>query len=108
VDEGAVSRNANDVLMLRAQLKSLGEHTVIVNKTADDDAGDAHNLIAQFDSCGLSDHHREGTRVQNRRNVQVGSRDNQQKPPSHRQGWFLVSHTSWSGWVDFISRDSES
>ena len=29
VDEGAASRNANDVLMLRAQLKSLGERTVI-------------------------------------------------------------------------------
>jgi hypothetical protein len=32
VDEGAASRNANDVLMLRAQLKSLGERVVIVNK----------------------------------------------------------------------------
>jgi hypothetical protein len=28
VDEGAASRNANDVLMLRAQLKSLGERRV--------------------------------------------------------------------------------
>ena len=43
----------------------------------DDDAGDAHDLIAEFDNCDLSDHRREGTRVQNRRNVQVGSRDNQ-------------------------------
>jgi hypothetical protein len=34
VDEGAASRNANDVLMLRAQLKSLGERDVITNKTA--------------------------------------------------------------------------
>jgi hypothetical protein len=34
VDEGASSLNANDVLMLRAQLKSLGEHTVIANKAA--------------------------------------------------------------------------
>ena len=33
VDEGAVSRNANDVLMLRANLKSLEERTVIVNKS---------------------------------------------------------------------------
>ena len=46
----------------------------------DDDAGDAHDLLAKFDNCDLSDHRREGTRVQNRRNVQVGSRDNQQKP----------------------------
>ena len=100
VDEGAASRNANDVLMLRAQLKSLGERAVIANKAAleaektrdelhnqieqieqrlqpkrartDDDAGDAHDLLAEFDNCDLSDHHREGTRVQNRLNVQVG------------------------------------
>ncbi len=29
----------------------------------DDDTGDAHDLIAEFDNCDLSDHHREGTRV---------------------------------------------
>ena len=34
VDEGAASRNANDVLMLRAQLQSLGERSVIANKSA--------------------------------------------------------------------------
>ncbi len=34
MDEGAASRNGNDVLMLRAQLKSLVEHTVITNKVA--------------------------------------------------------------------------
>jgi hypothetical protein len=32
VDKGAASRNANDVLMLRAQLNSSGERTVIVKK----------------------------------------------------------------------------
>jgi hypothetical protein len=32
----------------------------------DDDAGDAHDLLAEFDNCDLSDHRREGTRVQNR------------------------------------------
>jgi hypothetical protein len=34
VDEGAVSCNATDVVKLRAQLKSLGEHVVITNKVA--------------------------------------------------------------------------
>jgi uncharacterized membrane protein len=29
----------------------------------DDDAGDAHDLLAEFDNCDLSDHRREGTRV---------------------------------------------
>ena len=33
LDEGATSRNANDVLMLRAQLKSLEECAVIANKS---------------------------------------------------------------------------
>ena len=33
VDEGAASRNANDVLMLRAKLKSLEERAVIANKS---------------------------------------------------------------------------
>ena len=33
MDEGAVSRNANDVMMLRSKLKSLEEHTVISNKS---------------------------------------------------------------------------
>ena len=33
VDEGAASRNANDVLMLRANPKSLEEHTVMANKS---------------------------------------------------------------------------
>ncbi len=33
MDEGAASLNANDVLLLRTQLKSLGERAVITNKT---------------------------------------------------------------------------
>ena len=33
VDEGAVSRNANEVLILRVKLKTLEEHTVITNKS---------------------------------------------------------------------------
>jgi hypothetical protein len=33
VDEGVVSRNANDVLILRTQLNSLEERTVIANKS---------------------------------------------------------------------------
>ena len=51
----------------------------------DDDAGDAHDLLAEFDNCDLSVHHREGTRVQNCLNVQVGSTET-----SHRQGRQVV------------------
>jgi hypothetical protein len=35
----------------------------------DDDAGDAHNVLAEFDNCDLSVHRRETTRVQNCGNV---------------------------------------
>ncbi len=38
----------------------------------DDDVGDAHDLIAEFDNGDLSVHRREETRVQNRRNVVMG------------------------------------
>jgi hypothetical protein len=70
----------------------------------DDDAGDAHDLFAEFDKWDLRDHHREGTRVQNRRNVQVGSRDNQQKPPRTGQDGFL-HHTRLGlvGWISYWS-----
>ena len=68
----------------------------------DDDAGDTHDLLAEFDNCDLSDHHREGTRVQNRRNVQVGSHDNQQKPPRTGKDGFL-HHTRLGlvGWIAY-------
>ncbi len=94
--------------MLRAQLKSLGERTVISNKAAleaekardklhnqiehieeqlhpkrsrtHDDAGDAHEMLAEVENWDLRDHRQQATRVQNRRNVQLGSRQNQAKP----------------------------
>ncbi len=46
----------------------------------DDDAGDAHEMIVNVDNWDLRDHRQQETRVQNRRNVQVGSRQNQAKP----------------------------
>ncbi len=94
MDEGGVSRNANDVLMLRAQLKSLGERTVISNKAALETEksrdeihnqieqieqrlcpkrvrshDDAHEILAEIDNLDLRDHRQEVTRVQNRHNV---------------------------------------
>ncbi len=53
----------------------------------DDDGGDAHDVLAEFDNCDLSVHRREGTLVQKRRNVQVGSSDNQQKPRTDKDGF---------------------
>jgi hypothetical protein len=69
---------------------------------SDDDAGDAHDLIAEFDNWDLRDHHREGTRVQNRRNVQVGSRDNQQKPPrTGKEGFLHHTRLGLVGWISY-------
>jgi hypothetical protein len=36
-------------------------------------AGEAHEMLVEVDDYDLSVHHREATRVQNRRNVEVGS-----------------------------------
>jgi hypothetical protein len=41
------------------------------------DFGDAHEMLVEVDDSDLSVHHREATRVQTRRNVQVRSLDNQ-------------------------------
>jgi hypothetical protein len=98
VDEGAASRNANDVLMLRAKLNSLGERAVITNKVVleaekardelhnqieqieqrlhpkrartHDAAGDAHEMLAEVENWDMRDHRHQVTRVQNRRNVE--------------------------------------
>jgi hypothetical protein len=105
-DEGAASLNANQVLMLHIRLKIIQARAAQTNKAAleaekerdelhtqieeieeqlqpkrahsDADAGDVHEIPTEVDSWDLRDHRREGTRVQNRRNVQVGSRINQQ------------------------------
>ncbi len=119
-DEGPVSLNTNQVLMLHSRLKIIQARAAQANKAvletekerdelhtqieeieeqlqpkrahSDVDAGDAHEIPAEVDNWDLRDHRREGTRVQNRRNVQVGSRDNQQKPCPGKDG--LGSHSS--------------
>jgi predicted transcriptional regulator len=97
-DEGAASLNSNQVLMLHSRLKIIQASTAQANKAAlevekqrdelhtqieeieeelqpkrthsDADDGDAHEILTEVDNWDLRDHHREGTRVQNRRNVQ--------------------------------------
>jgi hypothetical protein len=51
-----------------------------------DDAGDAHEMLAEVDKWDLRDLRQQATRVQNRRNVQVGSRNNQSKPRTGAAG----------------------
>jgi hypothetical protein len=53
----------------------------------DDDAGDAHEMLAEVDNWDLRDHRQQVTRVQNRCNVQVGSRKNQAKPRTGTDGF---------------------
>ena len=67
----------------------------------DDDAGDAHDLLATLDNCDLSDHRREGTRVQHRRNVQLGSRDNLQKPRAGKDGFLHHTRLGLIGWIQY-------
>jgi hypothetical protein len=79
---------------LQRQLEPKRAHT-------DEDTGDAHDLLAEFDNCDLSDHRREGTRVQNRRNVQVGSRDNQQKSRTDKDGFLHHTRLGLVGWISY-------
>ena len=79
---------------LERQLQPKRPHT-------DDDAGDAHDLLAKLDNCDLSDHRREGTRVQHRRNVQLGSRDNLQKPLTDKDGYLHHTRLGLIGWIQY-------
>ena len=129
VDEGAASRNANDVLMLRAQLRSLEEHSVIVNKSVlktekerdklhkeldlmevqlqgkrvrtHDDTGDGHDMHAEVDEWDLRDFRRETTRVQNRRHVALGSLHDQPKPHTGKDGFLLYVRLGLVGWIAY-------
>jgi hypothetical protein len=128
-DEGAASLNANQVLMLHSRLKIIQARAAQANKAAleeekerdelhthieeieeqlqpkrarsDADVGDTHEICAEVDNWDLRDHRREGTRVQNRRNVQVGSRDNQQKPRPGKDGFLLHTRLGLVGWIAY-------
>jgi hypothetical protein len=77
----ARAKTANKVVLEEEKEKDTAEKAVEELKRqlqpkrarTDDDAGDAHDLLTEFDNCDLSD-----------------------------QGRFLASLPSWSGWVDFI------
>ncbi len=44
-------------------------------------------MIVEVENWDLRDHRQEATRVQNRRNVQLGSRQNQAKPRADTDGF---------------------
>jgi hypothetical protein len=106
----ARAKTANKVALEAEKEKDAAEKAVAELKRqlqpkrarTDADAGDAHEIHAEVDNWDLRDHRREATRVQNRRNVQVGSRDNQQKPPRTGKDGFL-HHTRLGlvGWISY-------
>ena len=128
-DEGAASLNANQVLMLHSRLKIIQARAAQANKAAleaekqrdelhtqieeieeqlqpkrariDDDAGDAHEKLAEVDNWDLRDHRQQATRVQNRRNVQVGSRMNQAKPRTGTDGFLHHTRLGLVGWISY-------
>jgi hypothetical protein len=79
---------------LKRQLQPKREHT-------DDDAGDAHEMIAEVDDWDLRDHRQQATCVQNRRNVQVGSRKNQAKPRTGTDGFLYHTRLGLVGWISY-------
>ncbi len=105
----ARAKTVNTVALETEKEKDAAEKTVEELKRklqpkrarTDDDAGDAHDLLAEFDNCDLSDHRREGTHVQNRHTVQVGSRDNQQKPRTGKDGFLHHTSLCLFGWISY-------
>jgi hypothetical protein len=128
-DEGAASLNANEVPMLHSRLKIIQVRAVQANKAAleaekerdelhsqiqqieeqlqpkrartNDDAGDAHEMLADVDNLDLRDHRQQATRVQKCRNVQVGSRDNQQKPRTGKGDFLHHTRLGLVGWISY-------
>jgi hypothetical protein len=75
----------------------------------DDDAANAHEMLAEVDDWDLRDHRhwQQATRVQNRRNVQVGSRKNQPNPRTGTDNFLHHTRLGLVGWISYwCLRDS--
>ncbi len=83
-----------EVEELKRQLQPKRSHT-------HDDAGDAHKMLAEVDNWDLSVHHREATRVQNRRKVEVGSHENQPKSHTGKDGFLCHTRLGLVGWNSY-------
>jgi hypothetical protein len=134
--EVAASLTANDVLMLHRRLKMIQQRAAEANKVVleaekerdelhnqieqieeqlypkrphtDDDAGDAHEVLAEVENWDLRDHRQQATRVQNRRNIQLGSRQNEAKPRAGTDGFLHHKRDRRRIYCYIIIRDSES
>ena len=79
---------------LKRQLQPKRTHT-------HDDTGDTHVMITEVDNWDLNVHHREETRVQTRRNVQVGSLENQPKSHTDKDGFLCHTRLGLVGWISY-------
>ncbi len=79
---------------LKRQLQPKRTHT-------DDDVTDDHEILTEVDDWDLRDHRQQATRVQNRRNVQVGSRKNQPKSRTGTDGFLYHVRLGLVGWISY-------
>jgi hypothetical protein len=107
----ARAKTANKVALEAEKEKDAAEQAVAELKRqlqpkrarSDDHAGDAHEIPAEVDNWDLRDHRQQATRVQNRRNVQVGSRQNQAKPRTGTDGFLHHTRLGLVGWISYWS-----
>ena len=66
-----------------------------------DDTGDGHDMHTEVDEWDLRDLRRETTRVQNRRNVALGSLHDQPKPLTGKDGFFLHVRLGLVWWITY-------
>ena len=66
-----------------------------------DDTGDGHDMHAEIDKWDLRDFLRETKRVQNRRNVSLGSLHDQPKPHTDKGGFLIHTRLGLLGWISY-------
>ncbi len=86
---------------LHNQIEHIEEQLHPKRTRTDDDAGDAHEMLAEVENWVLRDHRQQATRVQNRHNVQVGSRQNQAKPRTGTDGFLYHTCLGLVGWIAY-------
>ena len=60
-------------------------------------------MLTEVDNWDLRVHHRKTTRVQNRRNVEVRSLENQPKPHTGKDGFLCHTRLGLVGWISYWS-----
>jgi hypothetical protein len=82
-------------------VEELKRHLYPKRARTHDDTGDAHEVLVEVGNWDLRDHHQETTRVQNRRNVELGSLRNQQKPHTCKDGFLHHTRLGLVGWISY-------